>query len=313
MENYFNNKSLLQILSKWKYHILVLALVAAVGSGIASFLIKEKFKSVAVVYPVNLGIFSEESESEQMQQILQSQYVKDNVFAKFNLGNHYGLDSSYQYFYSTLNYMYDKNVSIRKTEYESVEIEVLDTDPKMACNIALSILEFYNEKVSEMHKQKYQELVDIKANEMARKEVEIGKFQDEMREYGTKYGIIHYDLQVEELTKGYVRFLADGKENSKSLEEIRTVLDNIKDKGGRYKELTSRLWNEIDSYNKLKNAYDAAYEEVKKEITYAQVVTSPFAADKKAYPVRWVIVVLTVISTLFLSIIVIGIIESRKK
>lgn len=164
-----------------------------------------------------------------------------------------------------------------------------------------------------MHKQKYQELVDIKTNEMARKELEIEKFQDEMREYGTKYGIIHYDLQVEELTKGYVRFLADGKENSKSLEEIRTVLDNIKDKGGRYKELTSRLWNEIDSYNKLKNAYDAAYEEVKKEITYAQVVTSPFAADKKAYPVRWVIVVLTVISTLFLSIIVIGIIESRKK
>ncbi|PLX11143.1 MAG: hypothetical protein C0594_03990, partial [Marinilabiliales bacterium] len=106
---------------------------------------------------------------------------------------------------------------------------------------------------------------------------------------------------------------AAGKDNTSQMKQINQILNNIKELGGEFKETSNMLWSELESYRKLKMQYDEALQEVEKEITYAQIISSPFPADKKSYPVRWVIVLLSAIATLFFTIVVVGFIESKKK
>ncbi len=315
MESYFNNKGILKLISKWKYHIIIIVIISIIVSAVfsSSAFIKPKYKAVSVVYPVNLGSYSEESHTEQMQQILMSQDIKDNVIKKLELDKHYGIDKNYKHYLSTLYYEYGNNINISKTEFESIQIKALDTDPQMACDIINTIIEFYNKKISLMHSQKHQEVVDIKSREMIKKQKEIDELHNQLNELSEKYGLLHYDIQLEELTKGYVKLVSTGRENSKSLNDIKTILDNFKTKGGKLKELSIKLISEYDTYVILKEDYDIAVEEVEKKITYAQVISAPFPADKKFLPIRWLIVMFSVIGTFIMSIIIISIIESLKK
>lgn len=296
MESYFNNKGIFKLLIKWKYHILTLIIFSIISSVIFSsaYFIKPKFKSEAIVYPVNLGEYSEESHSEQMQQIFMSQEVTDKTINKLNLGNHYNLDTTYEFYLSTLYFEFGKNVKIRKTEFESIQISALDIDPKIACEIVNTIIFFYNEKASEMHRSKYNEVVIIKKKELARKQKEIDKLQKELIDSGVKFDVIDYGNSVENLTDGKMKINSSGENGSASLKEIRYI-------------------NEYITYAKLKKELDEAIEGAEKEIAYYQLVSAPYPADKKTFPVRWIIVLLSVLGTFFMTLIIISIIESLKK
>ena len=63
----------------------------------------------------------------------------ERIIEAFDLYKHYDVDSmKNQYHRTTVTKMFDENVSVKKTEYESVQITVLDTDPKVASAIAES-------------------------------------------------------------------------------------------------------------------------------------------------------------------------------
>lgn len=296
MENYFSNKGMFKLLVKWKYHILVLLLISIIASAVFSsaIFIKPKFKSEAIVYPVNLGEYSEESHSEQMQQIFLSQEITDKVINELDLGKHYGIDSTYKYYLSTLYYEYGNNVKIRKTEFESIQITALDVDPQTACDIVNAIIEAYNEKVSHMHKIKYKEVVDIKKIEMDKSMAEINRLQEELNLPDSKTHNLSYDIQIEDIKQGNAKLITSGNNGLESLKETKLLYEYI-------------------SHSKLKEEYDQALEGYEKNINYYQLVSSPFPADKKSYPVRWVIVLLSVLGTFFMSLIIISIIESIKR
>ena len=60
----------------------------------------------------------------------------------------------------------------------------------------------------------------------------------------------------------------------------------------------------------MKEQLEAAQRDVEKELTYCNVITNPVVADKKAYPIRWLIVLISAISTLLLTLIVISLVEN---
>jgi len=61
-----------------------------------------------------------------------------------------------------------------------------------------------------------------------------------------------------------------------------------------------------------KNIYENAERDSKKIQTYAHVVSKPFPADKKTYPVRWLIVLISVLGAFFAGVIIISVIEGSK-
>jgi len=311
MKTYYDNSSLVGILLKWWIHIAVIALVALLLGILFSspIFITPKYKSYAVVYPHNISPYSDESETEQMLQLLQSKDIKDSVIKKFDLAAHYKVDSSFKYFYSTVYYEYSESVSISKTPYESVEITVLDRDPQLANDMVNAILEFYHGKVRKLHNDHYIEVIRMYDAIIAKKQAHIDSLKIRLSTLSSEYGLIEYDAQAEEITRGYLRTVTGASSNSINSKEVMRLKKNIEEHGGDLIEIVEAIRNEAINFSLLKVDYANAVRFYTDELTYANVVTPPYPSDKKSYPVRWLIVVFTMIASLFFAIIIILIIE----
>lgn len=306
MESYFKTKSLFQLIFKWKWHILIIMVVAgAIGIFVSSPMVMQpKFKSSAVLYPANVFPFSEESETEQMLEIMQSLDTRDKVFTAFNLAEHYKIDTNNPHYKTILNRAFESNVTFQKTPNEAVKITVLDVDPIIASNIVDSLIVFYSKKLRQMGHQKSSEVVVIHKNEMVKKTHEIDSLTEVVDHYRIEYNMLDNKSQIEI----YSEAIKDGK----NLKEARSILNSWKEMGSDYRKTDSLLWYAMTDYHLSKKAFEEAIMHSEKHLTYAHVVTHPFPADKKTWPVRWLIVLLSIAGAFFSSVLVIAIIESRK-
>ena len=195
----------------------------------------------------------------------------------------------------------------------AVEIEVLDHSPQRASDMCDSIIQFYNDKVGEMHRVKYYEMAEIAKDGLKRKYLDLDSIKGELDNVRKEYGILNIDRQVPEVTRGYMTALANGRGAASDTKKIKEIYDNLG------KEGTNALWLEtrfdqlqlaIDSLTFQHDYYIGQY---KKEIIYSQVVENPFPADKKSYPVRWLIVAFSTVSAVFLALLVFLMLDYRKK
>ena len=310
MEDFFNSKSIIEILIRWKYQLLVIVSVAVLFAIIftSSNFITPLFKSFAIVYPSNIAPYSDESETEQMMQMLQSKDIRDSIIKKFDLPGHYGIDPNYKYFVSTLLLEYGKMIKIAKTPYEAVDIEVWDKDPKIACDIVNEILFQYNFKVRGLHKEKFGEVVNNFRLITDIKKKELDSLSTVAKDLGTNYGLLDYSTQTREVMRA---FLGTGGSSVKGNEANR-LKKNMEEKGGEREMLSHLMTTESNVYSILKLDYDRSILDYNRNFTYVNVLNQPFPADKKSYPVRWIIVVLAAFGSVILAIIVIGFIERRR-
>ena len=306
------NFDLLNIILKWK-----ITLAAVIGSAIvlaavfsSSYFIKPKYKSSAVIYPSNLMPYSQESPTEQMLQLFQSDSVFNHVVNCFHLIKHYGLDSASTTVQNELLGIYNENVSIKKTEYEAVRIEVMDQDPVVACNIIKEMANAFNAYTLKLNRGKSRELVNVFDEQLKNKQAQIDSINTALKELAVKFGMIDYKAQSRELSKEYYRTLATG--NEKKISELTNSLRNLEERGGKFHELQEHLEHSTKEYGKLLSQYNTVRNDSEKYVTYTNMVLKPFPSDKKAYPVRWLIVTVATCAALLFSLIVIMIIEGRQ-
>lgn len=314
MDNFFNSSNLLKLISKWKYHLLVIVGLSAILAMIFSGpdFITPKFKSYAVVYPANIEPYSEESETEQMLQIMNSQDITDSVIKKFNLARHYEINPGYKYYQTVLFYEYHQNVKISKTPYESVLIEVYDKNPDTAMLMVNAILHFYDKKISHLHKSKYREVADMYQKQLALKRATIDSLKQIMFTLGTKYGIFEYDYQSQEIMRGYLRTLTGQGADRINTKAVNRLLNSMEQKGGQLIEVVQMIQDESRTYVETKLDYELAVRFLKANMTYSNIVTYPYVTDKKSYPIRWLIVVIVAIAAFVFAMIVILFVEKRK-
>jgi len=310
MEDFFNSKNITEILFRWKYQLLIIVSAAVLFAVIftGSIFITPLFKSFAIVYPSNVSPYSDESETEQMMQMLQSKDIRDSIIKKFDLPGHYGIDPNYKYYMSTLLWEFGKKVKITKTPYEAVTIEVWDKDPKIACDIVNEIMFQYNIKVRGLHKEKFGEVVNNYRIITDIKKKELDSLAMVAKELGINYGLLDFSNQTRELMRAY---LGTGSSSVKG-NEVNRLKKNMEEKGGERELLSALMTAETKDYSTLKLDYDRAILDYNRNFTYVNVLNKPFPADKKSYPVRWVIVVLSALGTALLAIFVIGFIERRR-
>jgi len=311
MEDYFKSKSLINILFRWKLHLAVIVVAAAILAAFfsSSIFITPLFKSFAVIYPSNITAYADESLSEQMMQILQSKDIRDSIVAKFDLPRHYGLDPNYEFYTSTLLMEYSKNVKISKTPYDAVTIEVWDKEPKVACDMVNEIMNQYNFKLRGLHKEKFREVVNNLQAFTDYKRKELDSIQQRTQELGVKYGLLDYPNQTREVMRAYLSGGGSGSRGS----EVNRLKKNLEEKGGEREMISHLMISLASNYSTFRLDYDRAVLNMNRNYTYVNVLNKPFVADKKGYPVRWVIVVVSALASLFVAVIVIGLFESRRK
>ncbi len=309
MNPYLNNKSLLELALKWKYHLGVIALIAGVISMVLSspMFLKPKYKSTSVVYPVNLGEYSKESETEQMLEVFNSGDIRDKIIEAFKLDEHYKISKDYKYYKTAVYGKYAEEVSFRKTENEAVRITVLDTDPNVASAMVDSLRAFFDKKVQSLHRVKVSEELNIRELELIRLKAEMDSITAILSELGRKYGVMEITGQSEGASAAYFQAVANGRANA-TLTEFFT---NVAAKSPEARSLMLRVEGISMRVVKVQELRDDAYRELNKQITYSVVVTPPYPADKKDWPKRSVIILISMFFTLMMAMVVIGVIENR--
>ncbi len=309
MESFWNSSNILKIFMKWKIHIILITFIGMVVIGASTYLIKPKFKSVAVAYPVNLGQYSDEEHSEQMLQILQSRNITDSIITKFNLAKHYDIDTAYVHFQSVIYDKYNENVSVSKTMYDAVQIKVLDTSPDTASLMVNSIIEYYNSKVRSLHRAKFKEAMDIAYEEMIKWRAVSDTLREKLQVYKIEYNIQNVGFQIKELTQGIFR----SQGNTKLMNKAENQLELLAKYGAEFEYLNGLYWKSYEVFLSNRSAYENYYKEYNKVISYTNVVSTPYPADKKSSPQRIVITLMGGFSVFILVILLIAFFENKKK
>ena len=305
MDNNYNNLSLVQLVYKWKWHIIIITVIAAICGAIFSSatFITPLYKSEAVAYPANISPYSDESETEQMLQIINSQSIADSVIEKYDLWSDYGIERNYQFAKTYMMLEYHDKIKISKTPYEAVSITVLDKDPQVACNIAKDILNFYDQKVAKLHRDKAKEVVDMYAHQLELKQQDLDTMKARLSYLGTNFGLANYERQSQEITKGYINGSAKAAELKRNLELY----------GPESIDLENKIIAEATAFVDVKLDYEQQLRIYNADLTFSNIITEPYPADKKSYPMRWVVVALSALGAFLITLLVLFVIENRKK
>jgi len=325
--NNFNSVSFIIFLYKWRKHLLILLAISVVASIVFSmpFFITPKYKSNVILFPTstnslskallaeNFGTkkdileFGDEEQAEQMLQILNSNTIRTRIIEKYNLLSHYNISEDAKYKMTRLYKEYDNNITFRRTEYMAVEISVMDKDPQLAADIANAIADQLDSVKNEMQQERAIKGMEIVEHEYNRLKQEIRALEDSITIL-RKMGILDYESQAEVLNEQFA--IAIAKNSTQAVKAIQEKLDVLALYGTAYVSVRDAL----ELLNKqliiVKSKYEEAKVDAEKVLPQKFVVSRAFKAEKKTYPVRWLIVAISALATLLISIIVIIIYEN---
>lgn len=322
----FDSTSLGMFLFSWRKHLIIITLVAAILAAFfsSSLFITPLYRSTVVLFPVSSNSvsralltdqpaaktdileFGEDEQTEQMLQILSSSNIRDKVIQKFDLMNHYRINPRSKYKNTTLYRQYENNITFRRTEFMAVRISVLDRDAQMAADIANSISELLDSTKNAMQRERAMKGFAIVEQEYFKLRDEIAAMEDSLRAI-REMGVYDYESQSEMFNRQLAIEIARGNERGiKSLEEKLNVLAQY---GGAYVSLRDMLEHEKKQLSYLKARYEEAKVDAMENLPQKFVVESAYKAERKSYPVRWIIVLVSAIAAFLLSAIVIITIE----
>jgi len=287
-ENYnFNSMDIIRFIFKHKWPVLSITLIAAVASVVVSLYITPMYKSSVIFYPKtqvsvshalmsgqlidaddHIMNFGDEEATEQLIQTLYSEKIRFKIIDKFNLMEHYKIDKEGDYPLYKLHEKISDNIKFKRTEYQAVEIEVMDTDPKMAADIANEIASLLDQTLNDMQRDVAVDILKVVENE--------------------------YNILVKEI---------GGLEES---------IQGLKASDPKYMSVSEQLINETKRLSGLKSKLAEARVNAQQNIPRKFIVANAYAAEKKSYPVRWVICSVSTLSAFLFAVFMMLFIERYK-
>ena len=297
---------------RWKTFALVgavAALLAAVFSG--PTFVKPRFRASAIVYPVNLTSYSQETRSDQLLQLLESNSIRDSLIKRHHLPEHYEIDTTQAPGLYFLYNEFNDHVTISKTRYESVQIEIEDEDPRTAQRMVLDLLDQGDQLARRLQREKSVEVLNIAKQEMDLAKHKLDSVSTRLLALRQETGLLNYDAQTEEVTRGYMRMLGSGG-NTSGRDEAKALLKALGDRGGELHALSDLSNAYLNLFIDRQNAYEKALTDVRKALTYTNVVVYPEMPDKKVYPIRWLLVLMATAAAVFMAFVLLLIRDQRR-
>ena len=325
-DNAFSSKYLCRLMAEYKKSILIILIVAALLAVLFSspLFITPLYKSTAILYPTSSNSiskvlisttfqsnndimnFGESEQTEQMLQVLNSNRIRDKVMERYHLMEHYGIKPDSRYPYTKLNKLYDSRIKFRRTEYNAVKITVLDSDAELAATMANDIAELFDTTMNAMQKEvavKAFKLVETEYNSLC---AEMAALEDSLNTLRS-FGVFDYESQVEMFSQQLAVEL--GKGNQQGVKNIQEHLDILAQYGGAYYAISEKLDHDRLQLSLVKTKYEEAKVDATEDIPHKFVVTSAFKAEHKSYPIRWIIVTVTVVSTFLLLLLLLTVFD----
>lgn len=304
-----------------KFLLIGITFLGAVMSIVVSLTLTDKFKSTVVLFPaasVSLSkslvettsistdhrdvlSFGREEDAERMLQILYSNQIKDYIVQKYNLMEHYEIEMDPRKFpYTQLDIRYKSNIKFRRTEFQSIEISVLDENPKYAADIANDIAAYIDSAIHNMQKERALEAHKIVEAEYNASQMEIEHLNDSIQKI-RELGVIDYESQAAALNEAYAQALS--KNNTAVAGKIRERMNTLARYGGIYVELSKKLESEIERQGQLKSKFIATKVNVEQTVPQIFIVDEAKASERKAEPKRSIIVMVSTLSTFAITLL----------
>ncbi len=326
----FDSTNLIVYMYQWRKPLILVTLVAAVLAGVfsAPFFVKPMYKSTVTVFPATTNSpsktllpqqfsgggqdimeFGEEEQAEQLLQILNSDEIRSRIVEKFHLLHHYDIDPKGKYVRTELFKTFNSNISFRRTEFMSVEINVLDTDPDTAALIANDISELLDEVKNGIQRVRARQGLSIIETEYTSLKSEVKNFEDSLTALRFK-GVHDYEAQSAAYSDQLGTAIIEKGPNSKEVEAIQERLDTLAKYGGSYVGIRDELQYLKEELVKVKTKLDQAKVDVSANLPASFTVNQAFAAEKKSYPTRWLIVALSGLGAFVFTLIVILVLDT---
>jgi capsular polysaccharide biosynthesis protein len=324
----FETSDLLLYLWKRKIPLLIITLSAAIISTVVSYTITPMFKSTVVLFPASespvsksllqvnfqdrVGIlgFGDELQLERILQVLHSDDIRDHVFEKFNLMEHYDIDPLGHYPRTKLYAEYNSNIKFKRTEFNSIIIQVMDKDPQMAADIANDIAALVDSTMNRMKRDRAITAFKLVEREYLQAQERVKQITDTLTYYNKK-GVVSYDRQIERYTEAYGGAIAEGNYNA--AERIDKLMNNLEAITGPFLYFWEMRTNETLRLRDLTAKYIEAKAETELALSAVFILDKAYKAEKKAYPKKSVIVMASSLATFLLAVILFLFFESFLK
>ncbi len=323
-----NSENLVVFLYRHRKPLITLSLIGAIVSAVVALLIQNKYESTVVMFPTSTNSiskaligensygeadlleFGEEEQAEQMLQILNSDEIRDRVINKYNLIEHYDIDVEDEFKKTKLQKTYEQNINFRRTEFMSVEIKVLDHNPDTAALIANDIAALMDSVRNRMRKDVAVPAFKIVEEEYKEMEGYIKKLEDSLSVLRS-LGVTDYESQSEVYNEQLAIAIAKG--NSSAVKNLEEKLATLQKYGGAYVSIRDYLEYLKKQLSFLRSKYKEAKVDAERELESKFIVNRAYAAEKKSYPIRWIIVVVSTTATFLLTLFFLLIRDSLKE
>jgi len=301
------SRSLLYFLFRWRKPLLIAPAIAIVVAAVASMpvFIEPLYESVVTVFPATTNSpskallpqntfqdedfleFGAEEQAEQLIQILNSDAIFDTIVEQFGLIEHYDLDKSSKTLRTDLWEEFSDKISFERTQFMSVEIRVLDTDPQMAADIANAITDLLDRAKSRIQRDRAQVGLKIVQGEYDKIRADMARMEEEIK-YLRGKGVHEYEGQSMVVSDQLATAIAEGR-RPEAIRELKNTLDTLAKYGGRYVSLRDELHLRKEEEVKLRTKLDQMRVDAQVTLPATQRVNAARPADKKKYPIRWLI------------------------
>lgn len=303
----FSSADLLIYIWRKRWILLTVGFITGVAAIVISLLITPMFKASVIMFPAtnvmiskellvqnfsgkNVHGFGEEEQAEQLLQVLNSEPIRTRIIEKYNLMEHYEIDPEGRYPMTELFEEYKSNINFRMTEYMSVEIDVMDKDPELAADIANNISDLVDTVYNGMIKDRAWEALRLVEREFKDAEEKLVVMQDS------------FDMVSSQLSSD----IETGEEPADVV--IRALSKN----GAYYLSMINLVRSQAGIVAGLSLRYKEARLEAEQDLSYKFVVERAFPPEKKAYPNKSLIVIVSTFAALLLALIVLIVIDNIK-
>ena len=321
-DNNFNSTDLIAFLWSKRKPLIIVTIIAFVASIGVSLMMTPYYMSRAIVFPTKSNSvdfssnsrnsvvdFGDEADAERLLQVLISPEIRDSLTQKYDLYAHYEIDSSDAHAKFEFQKVYEGNVKFNRTRYNSINIDVYDTDPEQAADMANDIVRLVDTVMNRMIRERA-------IGPMYAVQYEVEEIKQEMSDYSdnmsklSKLGVVSKDERGN-MYADYLEALKVGR--TELAEEIKRKID-----------ATQKYAADYDTYTNLSEFFSLRYSNIldvnDQAIQYAetniqQTIRHSMAEvpDKKAKPKRAIIVLFSTFAVLIFAIFVLLALEKVRE
>lgn len=311
----FDSTNLFVFFIRWWKHLAIICFLAALAGVIFSSprFITPKYESKTTMFPAtpvslsrsvvlawrDFNEFGEVEEAERLLQVFESARVRDRMIEQFDLMSHYDIPSDAPYKMSRLRDEYRSNFKFRRTPYGAIEVRVRDKDPHMAANMANHITALVDTVLNEMRQGRLQLAHDVAYKEYTDMLEQSREFQDTLTSL-MKRGVLDIESQVMMITRQLAKDLSVRNVDGSNALENR--LQTVGEYGSSHLFQSSFLRMIVGDLMVLQRRYQEAKADLDNFIPFKYDIDTAYVAERKVFPVRWLIVFLATFGAGFMGV-----------